>query len=90
MFRGTPYPGGILCICKGKIVGTQDFSRLERFFREGETQDATPRQKKAITRLYIALGIRQPFEDRQMSKGEAGRLVRTLSQDLQIRRQLKQ
>jgi hypothetical protein len=39
---------------------------------------ATARQKLIITRLCMALGIRNPLEEQRMSKGEAGRLIREL------------
>lgn len=40
--------------------------------------DATGPQKRAITRLCMALGISEPIEEKQMTSGEAGRLIREL------------
>ena len=40
--------------------------------------DATARQKVIIARLCMALGIKEEVEQRLMSKGEAGRLIREL------------
>lgn len=47
------------------------------------TQDylpATARQLLLITRLCMALHITEPVEERVMSMGEAGRLIRQLVQ----------
>jgi len=41
--------------------------------------DATPRQKVVLARLCLKLGIKELLEERLMSKGEAGRLIRELS-----------
>ena len=43
---------------------------------------ATARQKVAITRLCIALGVKEPIEELPLSKGEAGRIIRQMSKEL--------
>ena len=48
--------------------------------------DATPRQKVCITRLLMALKIREPFEEQPMSKGMAGRYIRQLEGELKSRK----
>lgn len=40
--------------------------------------DATPGQKILIARLCMALKINEPLEERMMSKGDAGILIRRL------------
>jgi len=44
--------------------------------------DATAKQKILITRLCMALGIREPLEEKSMSKGEAGGMIRELLGEL--------
>jgi len=44
--------------------------------------DATLFQKKKITQLCQAKGIKEPIEEQPMSQGEAGRLIRELSRGL--------
>lgn len=41
-------------------------------------EPATAKQKLTITRLCMALGIREPIEEEAMTIGEAGRLIREL------------
>lgn len=41
-----------------------------------QPNDATPKQKVLITRLAMALGIREPIETLPMSKGVAGWTIR--------------
>lgn len=48
--------------------------------------DATGNQKRAITRLCIALGIKEPIEEEQMSSGIAGKLIRQLYARLRVER----
>lgn len=40
--------------------------------------DATGPQKRAIAKLYQSLGVSEPIEEKQMTSGEAGCLVRSL------------
>lgn len=40
--------------------------------------DATARQKIKIAQLCMALKIREPIEEKPMSKGEAGLMIRKL------------
>lgn len=46
--------------------------------QSGMDEPATARQKLIITRLCMALGIREPLEEKSMTIGEAGRLIRVL------------
>lgn len=48
--------------------------------------DATALQRRKISQLCIALGITELMEEKPMTKGEAGRLVRQLSNDLKLKR----
>ena len=48
--------------------------------------DATPRQKQSIAALCRALGIKCEVEQRPMSSGAAGKLVRKLSAQAKIER----
>lgn len=50
--------------------------------------DATARQCIAIARLCIALNIKEPLEQRPMTKGYAGRLIRELYTELRSRRRI--
>lgn len=50
--------------------------------------DATGPQKRAITRLSMALGISEPIEEKLMTSGEAGRLIRRLYSQLRARKKL--
>ncbi len=53
------------------------------------TQDylpATPKQLLLVTRLCMALKIREPWEERPMSQGEAGRLIRYLLMQKKMKR----
>ena len=43
---------------------------------------ATARQKVAITRLCIALGVKEPIEELPLSKGEAGRIIRQIRKEV--------
>ena len=43
---------------------------------------ATARQKVAITRLCVALGVREPIEELPLSKGEAGRIIRQMGKEV--------
>ena len=49
--------------------------------------NATGRQKRAITKFCIALGIREPVEEKPMTSGEAGRLIRELYAELRTSKQ---
>ena len=52
--------------------------------------DATGSQKRAITKLCISLGIKEPVEEEQMSSGVAGKLIRELYARLRAdRKQLR-
>lgn len=44
---------------------------------------ATSAQIRAITKLCSVLRIREPLEERQMTSGEAGLMIRQLSQKIQ-------
>ena len=46
--------------------------------------DATPKQKITITRLCMALKISDPVEQKPMSKGVAGQLIRRLLWELKV------
>lgn len=46
--------------------------------------DATPKQKITITRLCMALKISDPVEQKPMSKGIAGVLIRRLQWEVKI------
>lgn len=48
--------------------------------------DATARQKIVIARLCMALRITDPVEERPMSKGEAGLLIRGMLTEVKARR----
>lgn len=48
--------------------------------------DATGPQKRKITGLSMGLGIKDPIEERQMTFGEAGRLIRRLGAQMRARR----
>jgi len=50
--------------------------------------DATARQKAAITKLCVSLGIKTPIEEKPMTSGEAGRLYRELYARLRAQRKL--
>jgi len=50
-----------------------------------EIYDATGPQKREIARLSAALGESEPIEEKQMTSGEAGRLVRQLYARLKAR-----
>lgn len=52
------------------------------------TDDCTAAQCIAIVRLCFALGIKEPLEQRPMSKGEAGRLIRELSAQVRANREI--
>lgn len=39
-----------------------------------------------ISRLCMALKIRQPLEDVPMSSGEAGRIIREMSKEVKLKR----
>lgn len=49
--------------------------------------DATPTQKRKLTQLSAALRLTGNLDYRKLTKGEAGRLIRELSQELKRRRQ---
>ena len=51
--------------------------------------DATGPQKREITRLNVYLGIREPIEEKPMTSGEAGRMIRDLYSRLKLRRRSK-
>lgn len=48
--------------------------------------DATPRQKQAIASLCRALGIKDEVEQRPMTSGAAGKLVRELTNQMKANR----
>lgn len=48
--------------------------------------DATARQKLFITRLCMALGITEPLEEKPMTMGQAGELIRRLQDELRAQR----
>lgn len=50
--------------------------------------DYTAAQAVAIVKLCLALGIKEPLEERPMTKGEAGRLIRELAGRLRAERKL--
>lgn len=47
--------------------------------------DATGPQKRAITKLSASLGIKEPIEEKPMTSGEAGKLIRKLYAKLRAR-----
>jgi hypothetical protein len=49
--------------------------------------DATVRQKVVIARLCMALKIVEPVEEKAMSRGEAGRLIRLMVQEVKARKE---
>jgi len=51
--------------------------------------NATGRQKTVIAQLCMALKIRDPLEERQMTQEEAGRLIRELTNKLRVKRAMK-
>ena len=53
---------------------------------DGRGRPATARQKVLITRLAMALGIRELIEERPMSIGDAGREIDAMRRQLQARR----
>lgn len=48
--------------------------------------DATGPQKHAITKLSRALGVQELTEEKPMTSGEAGRLIRDLYARLRLRK----
>ena len=51
--------------------------------------DATGPQKHKITTLSMALGLKEPTEEKPMTFGEAGRLIRDLYARLQSQNRLR-
>lgn len=51
-------------------------------------EDYTAAQGIAITKLCMALGIKEPLEEKPMTKGEAGRLIRELAAQCRAQRAL--
>lgn len=51
--------------------------------------DATGPQKHKITTLSMALGLKEPTEEKPMTSGEAGRLIRDLYNRLRYQNRLK-
>lgn len=51
--------------------------------------DATGRQKRAITKLCMAQGIREPIEEKLMTLGVAGRLIRELYAKLRVKEKMR-
>jgi hypothetical protein len=49
--------------------------------------NATARQKIAIARLCMALRIAEPIEEKRMSRGEAGRLIRLMVAEVKAQRE---
>lgn len=47
---------------------------------------ATARQKLLITRLCVALGIKEPIEEEPMTMGIAGKLIRKLQAQVRSER----
>jgi len=47
--------------------------------------DATGRQKTVIAQLCMALKVQEHLEEKPMSKGEAGRLIRKLSENIKAK-----
>jgi len=54
--------------------------------RLGYDLPATGRQRLLITRLCMALKIREPLEENPMTTGVAGRLIRELQAEVKSRR----
>lgn len=50
------------------------------------SEPATPQQRRKIAQLCMALKIREPIEDKPMTKGEAGRLIRGMVEELRRRK----
>jgi hypothetical protein len=48
--------------------------------------DATGRQKVVIARLCMALRIREPIEEKRMSREEAGRLIRLMIAEVKAKK----
>jgi len=46
---------------------------------------ATPKQKSAIAKLLTYLGIREPIEDKEMSRSEARDMIYDLRKRLRLR-----
>lgn len=51
--------------------------------------DATPRQKIKIAQLCVALKIREPIEEKPMSKGQAGLMIRKLLEEVNYAKQTR-
>ena len=51
--------------------------------------DATGPQKHKITTLSMALGLKEPTEEKPMTFGEAGKLIRELYGKLQSQNRLR-
>lgn len=47
-------------------------------------EPATPSQVRAITHLCAGLGIKEALEEKKMTRGEAGMLVRELSTKMKV------
>jgi len=73
------------------VSGKREVSRLSKSitrlpdFSNVVEYDATSGQVESITKLCRALGIKSPLEEKKMTFGEAGRLVRKLS--IQLKRE---
>lgn len=48
--------------------------------------DATPRQKREITKVCTYLGISEPVEEQTMTSVDAGRMIRQLYKQLKLKR----
>ena len=60
-----------------------------RVLRGTPIYDASGSQKYKITKLLRALGEREPIEEKSMSIGEAGRLIRELYSRLRAKKSRK-
>ena len=58
---------------------------IEMYFTR-YSEPATAKQKLIIARLCMALKMREPVEERRMTKGEAGRLIRELQDRIALER----
>ena len=47
--------------------------------------DATGPQKRAITKLAMALGVKELTEEEPMTSGDAGKLIRKLYSQLRVK-----
>ena len=52
-------------------------------------EPASPKQRVVISRLCMALRVKEPLEDGPISIGEAGRLIREMGEELTLRRRIR-